>query len=285
MIRLADDTSKQDVWNMWKTVFGDPDNYMDIYFRTKYKNENTLIYFEEEKPVASLQMLEFDFSFYGVEIPIYYLSGVCTLPEARRKGYMDKLLIRSFEIARDRNIPLMILVPQEEWLISFYDKYGFAQTFDEGVSPLISLKELSQKYGDELELAYKDFDAQFRDKDMTVQKSFDDFLAIMEESSLWDYPEKKNLIGMSRIIDADALLSIYAEQNKVNSFRVDISDEIIIQNNTTFGVNISDESPNSYELNIRALAQLLLGYKMREDKDEINKYFSKKHPQINFMLE
>ncbi|HBK95633.1 MAG TPA: GNAT family N-acetyltransferase, partial [Porphyromonadaceae bacterium] len=36
---------------MWKTVFGDSDEYMEIYFREKYRNENTLIYFESGKAV------------------------------------------------------------------------------------------------------------------------------------------------------------------------------------------------------------------------------------------
>src|SRR5574344_1225148 len=99
MIKLADNSTKGAVWDMWKAVFGDPDSYMELYFRTKYSNDNTLIYFENEKPVASLQMLKFNFTFYGDELPIYYLSGVCTLPEARRKGYMDKLIIESFKVA------------------------------------------------------------------------------------------------------------------------------------------------------------------------------------------
>ena len=59
MIQFADDLTKQAVRDMWKEVFGDSDDYMDIYFKHKYQNENTLIYIEDNKPVASLQLLIF----------------------------------------------------------------------------------------------------------------------------------------------------------------------------------------------------------------------------------
>ncbi len=270
MIRFADNNTKKCVWDMWKTVFGDPDNYMELYFRTKYKNENTLIYIENEIPVASLQMLEFNFTFYGAEIPIYYLSGVCTLPEARKKGYMDRLLIRSFEVAKEREIPLMLLVPQEEWLLGFYSKYGFAQTFDQGIDNLVSLKELKDKYQDDMESAYVEFDSHFRNQDMTVQKTLDDFMAIMEEAALWNYPPKKSLVGMSRIIDAKRLVSIYAEHNAKNlAFKV--NDNIISDNNIATTLLPDDIN---VELDISSFAQLLLGY----NPPEMN-------PQIHFMLE
>ena len=69
MIKFADDSTRQQVCDMWKSVFGDSEDYMEIYFRTKYKNENTLLYFEGDKAVASLQMLPFQFTFCGTEIP------------------------------------------------------------------------------------------------------------------------------------------------------------------------------------------------------------------------
>ena len=65
MIQFADDTTRQLVWDMWKTVFGDPDDYMEIYFRHKYRNDQTLLYMEGNKAVASLQMLPYQFTFCG----------------------------------------------------------------------------------------------------------------------------------------------------------------------------------------------------------------------------
>ena len=191
MIQFAGDTTEQQVWDMWKTVFGDSDDYMQLYFKYKYRNENTLIYIEDDKAVSSLQMLSYKFTFCGEVIPVQYLSGVCTLPEYRGKGYARELLLKSFEVAIERGIPLVILVPQEDWLLSFYTKFGFALAFDSGTEQLPPLKKIIDDNQVDLYNAYKEFDSLFRNKDMAVQKSFQDFQAIAEEAALFNYPPKK----------------------------------------------------------------------------------------------
>ena len=80
---------------MWKRCFGDPDDYMELYFRYKYRPEDTLLYIEGSEAVASLQMLTYQFTFHGVEIPVIYLSGVCTLPAYRGRGYARALLFEA----------------------------------------------------------------------------------------------------------------------------------------------------------------------------------------------
>lgn len=291
MIRLADSSSRQEVWNMWKTVFGDPDNYMNLYFRDKYKDENTLIYFENERAVASLQMLEFQFTFHGSEIPIYYLSGVCTLPEARKKGYMDLLLKKSFDVAHSRGISLMLLVPQEQWLLGFYNKYGFAQAFDAGSTPLISLRELNDKYPGDLVSAYKEFDSHFRMQDMTVQKTYDDFKTIMEENAMWDYPSKNTLIGMARVIDIEKLLSLYAANNESHTVIIEVNDEIQTYNNGCYKIKsrnvnkINSDVEQDFTFDVIELAQILLGYDMSSKPEILQSLFPQKNPQIHFMLE
>lgn len=95
MIQFANEHTMPLVRLMWKTCFGDADDFLDILFKYKYRNENTLIYFDGDKAVASLQMLPYTMTFYGEEIPFAYLAGLCTLPEYRRRGYMDQLIHRA----------------------------------------------------------------------------------------------------------------------------------------------------------------------------------------------
>ena len=73
---------------MWRVCFGDSQPYFDIYFREKYRDENTLACFVGDKVVASLQLLLL-FHLLWREISVAYISGVCTLPEERKKGYME----------------------------------------------------------------------------------------------------------------------------------------------------------------------------------------------------
>lgn len=291
MIAFATDDTKQQVWGMWKTVFGDPDDYMEVYFRTKYRNDNTLLYFEGDKAVASLQMLPFNFTFCGIEIPVLYLSGVSTLSEYRKRGYMHKLLLKSFEVAHERNIPLMLLVPQEEWLLKFYNKYGFAQTFDPGEEEISLLGDMKELLEQDPQAAYKKFDKHFRHQNMTVQKTFDDFLAIAEEGKLFNYPVKRSLIGMARIIDAEKLLSVFAERYPEKEFSVSIQDEMLKHNNIAGTISdgnfkkIPSEKNINIETDIRRLSQFLLGYHTSKEPQPFNEIFPEENPQMHYMME
>lgn len=289
MIHYADDTTRQQVYDMWKTVFGDSDEYMEIYFREKYRNENTLIYFESGKAVSSLQMLPFDFSFHGSEIPVAYFSGLCTLPEARQKGFMGSLIKKSFGEMDEKGIPLAILVPQDKTVMKFYRQFGFTQTFNAGI-PLPNLQKIMVE-SENLPNAYEIFDSFFRQRDMTVQKTPDDFRAIVEEAALFDFPVKKSLMGMSRITDVEKLLIIFAKKYPQIKVSVKVSDPIIGKNNAVFAIKNGSVSKSSkketthFYVEIDALTQLLLGYKTSEFSNDYRLVFPEKQPLIGFMME
>jgi predicted acetyltransferase len=291
MIRFADEHTREAVRAMWKTCFGDPDDYMDIYFRHKYRDEQTLVYFDEGRAVASLQMLPYSFTFHGSKIPVLYLSGVCTLPEARRKGFMHQLLLRSFGVAREREIPLMLLVPQEEWLLGFYARYGFAQTFDAGNEPLPSLKTFIDLHPGDLQAAFRAFDTHFRGRDMTLQKSFNDFQAMVEEAALYDFPLKKNLIGMARVIDAGRLLQLHASAHGDAVCSLKVDDELLPRNSGLYNLSggvvqrgLRLVEPH-LQLDIAELTQLLMGYHTAERGGQIASLFPEKVPAMHYMLE
>ena len=289
MIHYADNTTRQQVYDMWKTVFGDSDEYMEIYFREKYRNENTLIYFESGKAVSSLQMLPFDFSFHGSEIPVAYFSGLCTLPEARQKGFMGSLIKKSFGEMDEKGILLAILVPQDETIMKFYRQFGFTQTFNAGI-PLPNLQKIMVE-SENLPNAYEIFDSFFRQRDMTVQKTPDDFRAIVEEAALFDFPVKKGLMAMSRITDAEKLLIIFAKKYPQIKVSVKVSDPIIGKNNAVFVIKNGSVSKSSkketthFYVEIDALTQLLLGYKTSEFSNDYRLVFPEKQPLIGFMME
>mgnify|MGYP002407754595 FL=1 len=289
MIHYADNTTRQQVYDMWKTVFGDSDEYMEIYFREKYRNENTLIYFESGKAVSSLQMLPFDFSFHGSEIPVAYFSGLCTLPEARQKGFMGSLIKKSFGEMDEKGIPLAILVPQDKTIMKFYRQFGFTQTFNAGI-PLPNLQKIMVE-SENLPNAYEIFDSFFRQRDMTVQKTPDDFRAIVEEAALFDFPVKKGLMAMSRITDAEKLLIIFAKKYPQIKVSVKVSDPIIGKNNAVFVIKNGSVSKSSkketthFYVEIDALTQLLLGYRTSEFSNDYRLVFPEKQPLIGFMME
>ncbi|NLZ95745.1 MAG: GNAT family N-acetyltransferase, partial [Bacteroidales bacterium] len=279
------------VLEMWRICFGDSQPYFDIYFRERYKNENTLAYFVEDKVVASLQLLHYNFTYCNTEIPIAYISGACTLPEARKKGYMEALLKRAFKEIAKRNVPLSLLVPEEDWLFSFYDKYGYAKTFDAG-SELLSLENLMKRHSNDLHAAYIEFDSLYRNQEMTVQKTFDDFRVVVEETAGYDFPLKKSLAGMARVIDTRQMLELFAKQYPEKSFSIEVTDDILPQNNLFLSIDdghVSDtdvkHAIHHLQLNIYELAQALLGYKTSKKEELFKGVFPEHQPQIHFMME
>ncbi|MDL2214834.1 GNAT family N-acetyltransferase [Dysgonomonas sp. OttesenSCG-928-M03] len=288
MIQFADKNTKPLVRSMWKTVFGDKDEYIDLIFNQKYEDENTLIYFDKGKAVASLQMLPYTIRFYGKPVTFYYQAGLCTLPEYRNKGYMGQLISESFRVMQSRNICLSILVPAEDWLFGYYEKYGYVKTFDQG-EQAINLDVILKNYSDNLDRAFEIFDRQYQQDDFIVLKTKDDLKTILEEYVQNGMLPKYNLGGMSRIIDAFPLLNLYAESNPTANFTIRVRDEQLQTNHiykVQNGISELTETENpDLDLNQKLLTRLLFGYKIDELPKEYTSFFKKHNPVMNLMLE
>lgn len=289
MIRVADDNTAPLVRQMWKISFGDTDDYLDILFKYKYKNENTLIYFEGDKAVASLQMLPYSITFYQSTIPFAYLAGLCTLPEYRNKGYMTKLIHEAHNLIASRNIPLSILIPAEDSLYDYYRRFNYEQTFLKD-NEVIPLKEIIETYPDKSD-AYREFDSLFRYRDFCVQKSKIDFQTIVEDFLLDGCPPKTNLSGMARISDTWLLLKLYAEDNLQKQFNIKVNDNTT-NKSSSYHINrgkveliLGSNLCPDIEIDSRLLCRMLFGFKTEELDSTYNSLFDKHHPIMNLMLE
>lgn len=290
MIRFGNNHTEKIVRNMWKICFDDDDNFIDFQFSRKYKNENTLIFFDGEEAAASLQMFPYSITFYGVKVSFYYLAGLCTLPQHRKKGYMALLIHKAHEIMKERNIPLSILVPAEEWLFGFYEKYGYEQVFEKNDKPIF-LKKLLDKYPDRTE-AYKAFNSLIEKQDFHVQKTLDDFQTIIDENKLENFAPKYNLSAMVRIINPMYLLKLYAYHQSKNRTQSDTRIKVYHEGQTTIyhinnGNVTRDDKGNSFDIeaDIRLLCRLLFGYKTELLPSPYSDLFPSHHPVINMMLE
>ena len=126
MIQYGEEKYKPDLKEMWKLCFPfDSEAFIHFYFDKVYKNEETLLYVEKGCLVAALQMIPYviktgiDTSFAG------YISGAMTHPDFRKKGYMDQLLKNAFIKMKENGYDYTFLIPQEDWLLGFYAKYGY----------------------------------------------------------------------------------------------------------------------------------------------------------------
>lgn len=114
---------------LWETCFPDEGGFNDYFFTHFYKEKYTLLYLEGETLVAMVQMLPYRMTVGGLSREATYIYGACTDPAHRRKGYMARLLERSFELDREAGRIASVLIPAEKWLFDFYKPFGYEPFF------------------------------------------------------------------------------------------------------------------------------------------------------------
>ncbi|MDR1779194.1 MAG: GNAT family N-acetyltransferase [Tannerella sp.] len=121
---------KQEIANLWKTVFGDTDEFIDLWFSRVYKDEQTLSLSRNGRIVSALQIIPYEMSSYGSILPVGYVCGVCTLPEERGKGCMTQLMRQAEDLMRERGLALAMLIPASQQLFDLYRRFGYLPAFD-----------------------------------------------------------------------------------------------------------------------------------------------------------
>ena len=121
---------KRDMKELWKDTFHDSDRYVDLVFDNYYSLENTFVRYHENRLIASLLCVDYEFQiltkkgkrelFKGV-----YLCGLATRPEWRRKGIMGKLMEEAEHSAKERGIDFAFLIPADNHLREYYGCKGY----------------------------------------------------------------------------------------------------------------------------------------------------------------
>lgn len=187
MIRYAR-TCKQVIRQMWKRCFNDSTEFLDLYFDNKYKDENTLIKIEGDIIAASLQILPHDMVFCNNIIKTGYIAGAATLPEYRKRGFMHDLIIYAMGEMRKKQMAVSTLIPQEEWLFSFYQKFGFVRCFDRYAQKItLSDKDMAEgvtvtplEEGEMFHI-FIYYLASLRNIQGAILKSFEDFCVMVKD--------------------------------------------------------------------------------------------------------
>lgn len=287
MIRYAVGEDLLNLKKIWKICFNDSDEFIDLYFDYKYKYSDTIVYIEDNQIVACLYMIPYTINFYSNEIPFYYLSGLSTLSEYRKKGYMSQLIDYAHEIMKERNISLSILVPAEDWLYIYYSKFGYERVFEKSEDPIIPIKDIIDQNLD-LASAYLEFDSIYRSMNLCVQKSYNDFVAIVEDQKLDGFPPKYNLSGMACVIDPEFLLALYARThpNIGLKIRVEEDKDYRLEKGLLFIIQDLDFIPDLI-VSKSLLCRLLFGFRIKElnFSSKYTSCFSNERAVMNLMLE
>ena len=134
---------------LWKTVFGDPDAFIDDFFRVAYSPERCSCIEENGEAVSALYW--FDCQYEGGRLA--YIYAVATHPDHRGKGLASRLLEQTHAHLKDLGYAGCVLKPAQG-LFPFYERLGYVTSgylrrFDaaSGAAPA-PIKELSaREYG------------------------------------------------------------------------------------------------------------------------------------------
>lgn len=121
---------KEQVIDLWRTCFGDPEPFIQLFFEQVYRDEYTLTLERGGRVISALQILPYTLCYYGEMIPIGYICGVSTLPEERGKGYMKQLMAQAESELKRSGLALATLIPAEPWLFDYYARIGYTTAFD-----------------------------------------------------------------------------------------------------------------------------------------------------------
>ena len=185
---------KQQIMELWKQNFQDPEDFIQFYFKKKYSNENALVYEENHKAVSSFLLLPYPMSWLKTVILTSYISGACTRQEARNQGYMTLLLKEALTKMNKAGVVLSTLIPAEDWLFKYYNKLGYASVFDYSTEIYVpdsiphdssfQVTSPTTFHPEFTTATYRFFSQAMEHRICCIQHSYEDYMAIIEEAYL-----------------------------------------------------------------------------------------------------
>lgn len=121
---------REQVKKLWKICFpDDSDEFVDLYFNSRYTDDINSAVVEHGRVVSALQRIPYPMQFMNTVIPVAYISGACTHPDFRSKGLMSGLLDEAHRKMYADGKFLSLLIPANEGLVGYYARSGYEVCF------------------------------------------------------------------------------------------------------------------------------------------------------------
>lgn len=121
---------KKDMKDLWKQTFHDSDSYINLVFDTYYSLENSFARYHENRIIAALLCIPYEFQILTNEgekrlLRGMYLCGLATHPDWRRRGIMGSLMKEAEDQIKQRGFDLTFLIPADGHLRDYYKRSGY----------------------------------------------------------------------------------------------------------------------------------------------------------------
>jgi predicted N-acetyltransferase YhbS len=125
MITFAGPAMLDDLAALRRVCFDEDEAYSGFYFSKRFTPDNTLVYVEQGRAVASLTLLPVTIVTPVRNFQAAYVYAVATLPGFRRRGIASALLEHAETVLRARGGEALLLVPASAELRDYYARYGY----------------------------------------------------------------------------------------------------------------------------------------------------------------
>ena len=132
-VDFAVKSEKERLAELWKSCFGDDDEYISGFFENRFAPEDTLVVREDGAVRAMLFLLCGSVRAGGESFSAAYIYAACTQEEYRGRGYMASLLDMAARHCTDKGLDFLCLVPAQDSLFGYYEKHGYRSAFEEKI--------------------------------------------------------------------------------------------------------------------------------------------------------
>lgn len=252
------DRIKEETRELWRTVFADPEPFVDLYFSRVYKSSYNVCCQIGGHVVAALQTLPYPMLCHGTESPAAYVSGVSTHPDCRRQNVGSNLMRQAHLSMYHHGTVFATLIPAEEWLGEWYGRMGY-----EHVINCVPPPEGGAT------MTFAEFDRWQRSQSCILLHDSQAFSVAQEDirmaGTAWQ-PPTEPVRGMLRVVNVRRALRLYATLNpEVDTVLRVRGDSDIAANNAYYIIRrgkvlqTDEPDPRAKVMSIGELALFLFG--------------------------
>lgn len=199
---------KEKVKTLWKHCFNDSNDFIEMYFHTRFSKQTNMSIESGGDLISALQLIPYPMTFCGQEVSTSYISGACTHPDFQGKGIMKELISQSLARMYSEGIYFSTLIPAEPWLFDYYSKLGYASVFkytkkEFAIPEFIPSKDYTIKNTSEYSIElFKYLNENIKKRPCCIQHTKKDFKIILQDllisnGEIFYAMKKKEITGIA----------------------------------------------------------------------------------------
>lgn len=189
---LPPEEIKRQTRALWRKVFQDSEDFMDLYFEEKYTDDSNIFFRHDGQIFSAAQAFPYRFQMGGHVLPSIYISGLMTDPVYRNQGLAAQVMHYAHRRAFERGVIFSFLIPAKDQLRDFYRHNIHGNYEDATARKVVKIKptgidaagidvEEAEEYGREV---FVFFQKSLRNYAVALTPSERDFFAAVADAEL-----------------------------------------------------------------------------------------------------